>query len=337
MKEVGKALQPAQGIEATVPSPGEGVFRILSLDGGGAKGFYTLGVLKEIEGLVARPLHECFDLVFGTSTGAIIAGLIALGHDVDDIHRLYLAHVPTVMRARGARAKSAALRGLAQEVFGAASFNDVKTGIGIVATKWVIERPMIFKGSIAQAHGRAGTFTPGFGVSIADAVEGSCSAFPFFERKSVVTAAGDTVELVDGGYCANNPTLYAIADAVSALKRDRSTLRVVSIGVGVYPEPTPRGLMRLARKYLLSVRLLQKTLEINTQSMEQLRAILFKDIATIRINDTFEKPEMATDLMEHNLAKLNILRQRGSESFAGREGGLREFLVPTKGHPGAHS
>jgi patatin-like phospholipase/acyl hydrolase len=45
-------------------------FRILSLDGGGAKGFYTLGVLKEIEALVQRPLHEAFGLIFGTSTGA---------------------------------------------------------------------------------------------------------------------------------------------------------------------------------------------------------------------------------------------------------------------------
>lgn len=337
MVEPSRASESVQDNGSVAPSPGDGVFRILSLDGGGAKGFYTLGVLKEIEGLVGRPLHECFDLVFGTSTGAIIAGLIALGHDVDDIHRLYRAHVPTVMRARGARGKSTALRRLAQDVFGAASFTDVKTGIGVVSTKWVIERPMIFKGRISQAHGRAGTFVPGFGVSIADAVEASCSAYPFFDRKSVVTAAGDTVELVDGGYCANNPTLYAIADAVSALKRDRSGLRVVSVGVGAYPEPTPPIWMWLARKYLLSVRLLQKTLEMNTQSMEQLRAILFKDIATIRINDTFEKPEMATDLLEHDLAKLNILRQRGGESFASREAELRRFLVPAGGHANADS
>jgi predicted acylesterase/phospholipase RssA len=45
--------------------------RILSLDGGGAKGFYTLGALKEIEAIVGRPLCECFDLIFGTSTGGI--------------------------------------------------------------------------------------------------------------------------------------------------------------------------------------------------------------------------------------------------------------------------
>ena len=69
-------------------------------------------------------------------------------------------------------------------------------------------------------------------------------------------------------------------------------------------------------KYLQSVQLLQKTLEINTQSMDQLRDILFKDIPTVRISDTFEKPEMATDLFEHDLKKLNILRQRGAESYA---------------------
>jgi predicted acylesterase/phospholipase RssA len=266
--------------------------------------------------------------VFGTSTGAIIASLIALGYEIDEIHALYKTYVPRVMQIKNAQGKSEALAELAQKVFGDTTFEDVKTGIGVVCTKWVIERPMIFKGDVAQAHGRLGTFKPGFGVSIADAVQASCSAYPFFDRKVVTTAAGDKVELIDGGYCANNPTLYAIADAVIAMKKDRGDLRVVNVGVGVYPEPKPRGWkMRMAKKYLVSVQLLQKTLEINTQSMDQLRTILFKDIMTIRVNDTFEKPEMATDLMEHDLDKLNILRQRGSESFASREKELKEFLM----------
>jgi patatin-like phospholipase/acyl hydrolase len=190
------------------------------------------------------------------------------------------------MAKKTARARSHALAALAREVFGDKTFSDVRTGVGIVTTKWVIERPMIFKGSIFQAHGRTGTFTPGFGVSIADAVQASCSAYPFFERKVVTTATGDKMELIDGGYCANNPTLYAIADAVVALKKARNDIRVVSVGVGVYPEPKPGIKMWLAKKYLVSVQLLQKTLEINTQSMDQLRDILFKDIATVRISDT---------------------------------------------------
>lgn len=308
----------------------DGIFRVLSLDGGGSKGFYTLGILKEIEGMLNCPLYKRFDLVYGTSTGAILAALIVLGHEVDEVHDFYKTHVPTIMRAGSAKKKSAALAKLAKEAFGEARFDNVKTGVGIVATKWVIERPMIFKGSVAQAHGRSGTFVPGFGLTIAEAVTASCSAYPFFVRPVVTTSTGDRVELVDGGYCANNPTLYAIADAVRALNIEPAKLRVVSLGVGVYPQPKPSLKARLISKSP-AVQLLQKTLEINTQSMEQLRAVLFKDIRTVRISDTFERPEMATDFMEHNLTKLNLLRQRGSESFASREADLREMLVPAKG------
>lgn len=308
-------------------STSSALLRVLTLDGGGAKGFYTLGVLKEIEAMVGCPLHLKFDLVFGTSTGAIIASLIALGHDVDSILQLYRKHVPTVMSQKTAPARSQALKNLASEIFGDTTFSDVKTGVGIVTAKWLTERPMIFKGSVAQAHGRVGTFVPGFGVSIADAVKASCSAYPFFERTIVRTSMGEDIELIDGGYCANNPTLYAIADAVQALQSARKDIRLVSVGVGVYPDPKPSFLMRLAKKYLVSVQLLQKTLEINTQSMDQLRQILFHDIPTIRISDSYVTPEMATDLLEHDLNKLDILFQRGRESFASREQQLREYLI----------
>lgn len=305
----------------------DGYCRILSLDGGGAKGFYTLGVLKEIEAMLGCPLYKRFDLVFGTSTGSIIAALIAMGYEVDEIHELYKEHVPAVMVCRTRTRRTKALAALSKTVFGDGSFADVKTGIGVVATNWMTERPMIFKGSVKQAHGSKGTFVAGFGVRIADAVQASCSAFPFFERKFVTTAAGDNIELIDGGYCANNPTLFAIADAVIALNKNRGDLRVVNIGVGVYPPPR-KMLMWLAKKLPLNnIELLQKTFEMNTQSMDQLRNILFKDIPTIRISDTFEQPEMATDLLEHDLEKLNILRQRGRESFATREDQLNQFLT----------
>ncbi|MBR7780632.1 patatin-like phospholipase family protein [Undibacterium luofuense] len=301
--------------------------RVLTLDGGGAKGFYTLGVLKEIEAMSDCPLHQKFDLVFGTSTGAIIAALIALGNSVDAILKLYRDHVPAVMSQKSAAARSNALKALAVAVFGDAKFDDVKTGVGIVTARWLAERPMIFKGSVSQAHGRAGTFVPGFGVPIADAVKASCSAYPFFERTVIHTAMGEDVELIDGGYCANNPTLYAIADAVHALKRGPEDIRLVSVGVGVYPDPKPSFLMMLAKKYLVSVQLLQKTLEINTQSMDQLRQVLFSDVPSIRISDAYVTPEMATDLLEHDLKKLDLLFQRGRESFASRETKLREFLM----------
>ena len=296
--------------------------RILSLDGGGAKGFYTLGVLKQLEALTG-PIHGHFDLIFGTSTGAIIAALLALGNSVDEIHRLYREHVPAVMRRRSRALKSAALRDLANTVFGKKTFADVKTHVGIVTTRWVYERPMIFKTSPAQAHGRQATFVPGFGCTIAEAVRASCSAYPFFEKTQVETGDGPVL-LIDGGYCANNPTLYAIAEGVRAFGRTPQDLRVVSVGVGVYPEP--RKWKSWFAKRFVPVQLLQKTLNVNTTSMEQLRIILFQDVPTVRINDTFESPEMATDLLESNLTKLNLLYQRGSESFAKHERELRALL-----------
>lgn len=304
------------------------LFRVLSLDGGGAKGFYTLGVLKEIEAMLGCPLHERFNLIFGTSTGAVIAALIALGHPVDEIAGLYREHVIKVMARWLPWSKTAALQELSEKVFRDRGFGDVKTGIGIVCTNWTAERPMIFKGDVKQAFGSKSSFVPGFGVSIGDAVHASCSAYPFFCKKIVKTSKGDNVVLVDGGYCANNPTLYAIADVVSAMKVPTEQVRVVSIGVGEYPDPKKSvlSIMRWA-KYLFTVRLLQKSLEINTRSMDQLRAVLFKNIIqTIRINEKYTQPEMATDLFEHDLGKLDILWQRGRQSFEQHEAELEKFL-----------
>lgn len=232
------------------------------------------------------------------------------------------------MKNNNAGGRSAALAKLATAIYGDAMFTDVKTNVGVVTTKWVLEKPMIFKGSIAQAHGMKGSFVPGFGVKIGDAVQASCSAYPYFNRKTVTTAAGDNIELIDGGFCANNPTLYAIADAMVAMKIPPDQIRVVSLGCGNYPPPPVKpwnAAWWIERTP--GVQLLQKTLEINTQSMDQLRVILYKHIQTIRISDSFSEPAMATDLFEHDLKKLNILTQRGVHSFAQHEQTLQAFLL----------
>ena len=306
-------------------APEAAACRVLSLDGGGSKGFYTLGVLKEIEAMVG-PLHERFDLIFGTSTGSIIAALLALGNDVDKVHDLYRAHVPAVMRAGSRSAKSAALKHLAESIFEDARFEDVRTKVGIVTTRWHFETPMIFKGDATQAHGRHSTFVPGFGCPISEAVQASCAAYPFFEKKTIETSDKETIELIDGGYCANNPTLYAIADALMALGSRSHDLRVVSVGVGTYPEPKKYGWPWLKGR-LPSVKLAHKTLNVNIQSMEQLRKLLFKNVPTVRISDTFAEPDMATDFLEHDLEKLDRLYQRGRKSFEAYEAQLKEILA----------
>ena len=321
-------VRPAgdSALQAPLPATAK-VCRILSLDGGGAKGFYTLGVLQQLEALLGkRPLCEQFDLIFGTSTGAIIAALLGLGKTVAEVHALYKDNVPHLMSLRRSGARTAALQKVANDVFKDQKFDAMKTGVGIVAARWVAETPMIFKKSVEQAHGSKATFNPGFGCTIAEAVVASCSAYPIFNRKHVTIADGTQVELIDGGYCANNPTMYAIADAVRAFGLQHDLLRVVSLGVGNYPEP-PKYWHEWAISKFFLVRLLHKTLGINTHSMEQLASILFRDVPMVRINDSYTTPDMAADLMEHNIQKLNLLYQRGGESFGKHEEKLKALLL----------
>lgn len=70
--------------------------RILSLDGGGIRGCLSLGYLAEIETIVRRQLNndkavlsDYFDLIGGTSTGALIATMLAMGKEVEEVRKIY--------------------------------------------------------------------------------------------------------------------------------------------------------------------------------------------------------------------------------------------------------
>jgi len=310
----------------------QSTFKILSLDGGGAKGFYSLGVLDQIEKNSGKLICELFDLIFGTSTGSIIAALMARGDRVEKALRLYTRLIPSILRPEKPRRRSIALARLSHKVFKNTTVEDFKTKVGIVSTNWKEERPLIFKSSVAQAHGSLGAFVPFFGCSVADAVIASCSAYPFFTTHTVTKSNGDIVELGDGGFCANNPALFSIADATLSLQHDPQNLRVISLGVGSYPEPSiwkklgrVRGGWALLRHGFNSD-FLQKILGTNTTSMDVLRSILFKHVPTVRINDAFVEPEMATDLLEHDLRKLNRLIQKGRLTYEKLEADLKRFL-----------
>jgi hypothetical protein len=80
--------------------------RILSLDGGGVRGVVTLGFLARIEQILqarhggsdAFRLCHYFDLIAGTSTGAIIAACLAKGMRVDEVRTLYVQLSQQVFR-----------------------------------------------------------------------------------------------------------------------------------------------------------------------------------------------------------------------------------------------
>ena len=144
----------------------------------------------------------------------------------------------------------------------------------------------------------------------------------------MTTGSGERIDVRDGGFVANNPTLYAIVDATESLGYSRNSVRVVSIGVGEYPLPKlPAWSLRKWASKLPTMVFLQKAMEISTQSMDQLRKVLFRDVETIRIHAKYTQPEMATDMLEVDMEKLGLLWQRGRDSARDAEAGLRKLLT----------
>jgi hypothetical protein len=79
--------------------------RILSLDGGGIRGVFSLEILLRIETLLREHfqaprliLADHFDFVAGTSTGAIIATGLSWGMTVEEILEFYVQHGTTMFQ-----------------------------------------------------------------------------------------------------------------------------------------------------------------------------------------------------------------------------------------------
>lgn len=73
---------------------------ILSLDGGGMRGILTIQLLKKLEEVAEIPCYDLVDMVAGTSTGGIIAGLVVRGFTATEIEEKYDALIKEVFHKR---------------------------------------------------------------------------------------------------------------------------------------------------------------------------------------------------------------------------------------------
>jgi len=298
---------------------------ILVLDGGGSKGVYTLGVLKELELKMGSPLCEHFGLIFGTSTGSIIAALIALGHSINEIEELYLTLIPKIMGQKSKAQKSAAMEEQAQKIFGDKKFDSFKTNIGIVALNYETQRPLIFKTNIEQAHGMKQSFKAGFNCTIETAVRCSCAAYPFFSKMKIKIDNHGEIEVVDGGFIANNPTLYSMVDAYKALGYEESNIHLLNVGVGHYIEKTSGLYSRILKKFNF-FQFIERVLTANTNSNTLVSKLLFPELDMLRISDSFPEPKHGTNMFETDLKKLNKMIQLGRSSYAKYEKDIVKLL-----------
>lgn len=214
--------------------PSGRLFRILALDGGGLRGTFTAAVLAKWDAMIksggGNEIVRHFDLVAGTSTGAILAIALGLGLSPLEILEFYRSNGPKIFpkdrRLRHwlkSKHESTTLRASLQAVFGERKLSDSCCRLVLPTVRAI--------------HGEAESIvTPhcpdrtGFSdISAVDAALASSAAPTYFDE-AVVENPIAAASYLDGGIWANNPILPAIAEAVQHLKVPLNRIDVLSVG-----------------------------------------------------------------------------------------------------------
>jgi hypothetical protein len=231
----------------TAPGPK----RILSLDGGGVRGVLTLEFLKHIEDVLrtrhATPdlkLADYFDLIGGTSTGAVIAAGLALGLDVASIAHLYHELARTVFSRRRFRIDRSSFdaRPLERTLRQPRALGDWALGDAAVQTGLCIVAKRADTGStwLLSNHPLGTYYEMNRSILVRDAVRASTAAPSFFEPEKLMVSPGQYGAFVDGGVStAANPALQLFLLAtLKGFHFDWPTgedqLLLVSVGTGVW-------------------------------------------------------------------------------------------------------
>eukprot|EP00614_Pseudopedinella_elastica_P009286 CAMPEP_0172594524 /NCGR_PEP_ID=MMETSP1068-20121228/13943_1 /TAXON_ID=35684 /ORGANISM="Pseudopedinella elastica, Strain CCMP716" /LENGTH=1018 /DNA_ID=CAMNT_0013392609 /DNA_START=35 /DNA_END=3091 /DNA_ORIENTATION=+ len=239
----------ALGVKPWRPKlPGQRGLRILCLDGGGTRGVLTVGVLQQMSRELGHEIHEVFDLVAGTSTGAIIAALIGVkGVGVDLCEEMYDELIPEIFQKnpiagpiklgmQQAYYDDSHWEGVLARLCGEQRMLDSQTVPGnpaviAVATLMSIEPAKMFLArSLNHPLGHASRYVGSSALKLRHAIRMTSAAPSFF---TPLTLDGGIYS--DGALFANNPTAVAYYEAQKLFPGVPVEL-VVSIGSGCFVE-----------------------------------------------------------------------------------------------------
>jgi len=246
-------------------SPDTGAKRMLALDGGGIKGILTLGMLKALEDELRHRAHDdpdfrlCdyYDLIGGTSTGAIVATGLALGLSIDELIELYMRLGPDVFgRNSGdgvflqSKFESKKLRRALHAVLSTKTLGsqDLRTGLAIHAKRidtgsaWVVTNHPL--GIYYDPPPESNIF-PNKRYRLTDLVLASAAAPTFFDEIVIDIEFDDKRRPIQKGYFVdgavsanNNPSMQLFMLALEpsykfGWKAGADNLMMTSFGTGM--------------------------------------------------------------------------------------------------------
>lgn len=205
----------------------DGPKKLLALDGGGIRGTLTIEILAALESKLRERygpgyvLSDFFDYIGGTSTGAVIAAALALGHPVGDIRKKYEALGRRVFKKRfwplqlRSRYRDGPLRRELVEFFGAdrtLGDPELRSLLLIVLHNAVTDSPWPLSSCTQARYNRADRYLEdspdrNLDLPLATLIRGSTAAPVYFPPQALRVGAHRFL-FQDGGVTPfNNPAL----------------------------------------------------------------------------------------------------------------------------------
>ncbi|WJX91619.1 hypothetical protein P8452_73365 [Trifolium repens] len=257
------ASQVIGGFNTKLPSPSYGnTITILSIDGGAIKGIVPSVVLSHLENSLKEvskdekaALADYFDVIAGTSTGGLIAAMLAApslsdpfrpAFTAEEILQFYLEFGPSIFNQTEAkgwnpllskrpRFSGKFLHDKAREILGETRLSDALTNLIIPTFDIKKLHPIIFS-----------TFklddVPSLDVKLSDISIGT-SAAPSVLPPYFFQDGDNEFNLVDGGLAAGSPSLVAVSEVAQEWneKNPNEPLKVVLLSLGCGREVTKGG------------------------------------------------------------------------------------------------
>ncbi|HGF5560128.1 TPA: CBASS cGAMP-activated phospholipase [Klebsiella quasipneumoniae] len=225
--------------------------KILCLNGGGARGLFTINVLAEIERIIEQKtgdtsvnVGDYFDLITGTSIGGVLALGLASGKTARQLEAVFRKQAPLIFPeqklawffpkyrrlyrlCKQPLYDSAPLaETIASMVGKTTTFNDLQRRVMIPAVNLSTGEPQFFKTPHNPKFTRDGRLT------LLDAAMATSAAPTYFAPHYCNEL---DAYFADGGLVANNPSLIGLYEAISDMQTDFPgvdvrNIRILNIG-----------------------------------------------------------------------------------------------------------
>ncbi len=211
-------------------------FRILSLDGGGIRGYLSIKILANIEKILNEQNNENinigqrFDLIVGTSTGGIIASALAIGKSAQEVLQLYKNLIPKVFQTEESgifvpKYSNSILREELEKILEDNRLSDVKTDLCITSVDVENATPRFHKSGYFDRN------SPRLDEKLVDIALATSAAPTYFP----LVSTKHSTNLTDGGVVANNPSMVGLIDAMQINDNNVDNIILLSIGTGEQP------------------------------------------------------------------------------------------------------